>query len=79
MKINWPDGDGIAATVGKNIRRMRIERHMTQNDLAKAVDLRSAVTAVSRWERGENLPRPCNMRKLAIALGCDVRDLTKGE
>ena len=40
--------------IGKNIRRLRIERGMTQNELARALCVSSQ--AVSKWERGYSYP-----------------------
>ena len=45
---------GQALPVGRNIRRLRMERNMTQRELAW--HLRVSVQAVSKWERGYTYP-----------------------
>ncbi len=40
--------------LGKNIRRLRIGRGLTQSDLAKYLGV--SVQAVSKWERGYSYP-----------------------
>ena len=41
-------------TIGENIRRLRIERRMTQEQLAEILNVTNA--AVSKWERGDSFP-----------------------
>ncbi len=40
--------------LGRNIKRLRTERNMTQRQLA--YQLRVTVQAVSKWEQGRSLP-----------------------
>ena len=40
--------------IGKNIRRLRREKNMTQEELAE--NLNVSVSAVSQWETAANLP-----------------------
>ena len=56
----------------KRLRRLRLERAMTQRELCE----RSGVTQVTivRAERGEDT-RPSTLRKLAQALGVEPREL----
>lgn len=55
------------------IAKARIEKGLTQEQLAKAigVDQRD----LSRWELGAVTPRVGSLRKLARALGCSMDDL----
>lgn len=60
---------GIAVTIGRNIRRARTEKDMTQRQLAVAMDI--DVMAVSRWERAEHRPSDDNLLIVASVLGRD--------
>jgi len=57
------------------LRPLRLERAMTQADLAKAAGVTAGT--IVRLERGARPPYPTTIRKLAAALGVDVRVLTK--
>jgi len=61
------------ARVGANLARLRLDRDLTQEDLAKKAGL-SRVT-VGKAERGTTLPRAGTLRALAEALGARVADL----
>ena len=41
-------------TIGENIKRLRRERELTQEQLAEVLNV--SITAVSKWERGETMP-----------------------
>ncbi|MBR7082755.1 MAG: helix-turn-helix transcriptional regulator, partial [Clostridia bacterium] len=41
-------------TIGENIKRLRRERNVTQEQLAEVLNISTA--AVSKWERGETYP-----------------------
>jgi transcriptional regulator with XRE-family HTH domain len=58
--------------VGANIKRAREKRNLTQ--LALATLLRENQAQVSRWERGETMPRPQALMGLARALDVNVPD-----
>jgi transcriptional regulator with XRE-family HTH domain len=60
------ENDGFA----KRLRQARIERGMTQEELGDHIGLPH--TAVSRWERGEHLPRAKQTAALATVLGVSV-------
>ena len=55
------------------IRKIRIARGMTQEDLAKKLGL--SRTTVTFWELGVNNPRTNMIPALAKALKCDIADL----
>jgi transcriptional regulator with XRE-family HTH domain len=63
--------------IGKNLRRVREERLMTQQELAEAADLN--LSTVMRVENDRVEPRFSTIRKLARALDVDPRELTKRE
>jgi transcriptional regulator with XRE-family HTH domain len=61
--------------VGDNVRRLRDERALTQEELAEKVGI--TVAALSRIERNNAEPRPSTRRKLARALGVDAAELVE--
>ena len=63
--------------IGKNLRRVREERLMTQQEVATAADLN--LSTVMRIENDRVEPRFSTIRKLANALGVDARKLTRKE
>jgi transcriptional regulator with XRE-family HTH domain len=63
--------------IGKNLKRVREDRLMTQAELAKAADI--AVSGLVRIENDQVEPRFSTIRKLARALDVDHRELTKRE
>lgn len=60
----------LAATVGGRIRAARRSADLTQHELAVEIGTGDAMK-VSRWERGENLPSPEALVKLARIFGVD--------
>ena len=63
--------------IGKNLRRVREERLMTQQEVATAADLN--LSTVMRIENDRVEPRFSTIRKLAQALDVDARELTRKE
>lgn len=59
--------------LGAAIRRLRTQKGMTQQALAK--ELHVTDKAVSKWERGLSVPDICLFPNLAIVLGVSVGDL----
>ena len=59
-------------TIGERIRYFRIQKHMTQEVLAAALNI--SYQAVSKWERNESLPDILLAARLADVLGvtCDA-------
>lgn len=62
---------------GTLIAQARKERNMTQKELAE--ELRVSDRAVSKWERGLNLPNAELFEPLCGALGISVMELLRGE
>jgi transcriptional regulator with XRE-family HTH domain len=61
----------------ENLRRARIERFLSQRELARQAGLH-AITLV-RLEAGTTAPSTRSVRALAAALGVEPRDLTTPE
>lgn len=62
-------------TNDSTLARLRMERGLTQNQLAGMVGCYAK--DISRWETGERHPKVSALQKLAAALGCSVEDLLK--
>ena len=60
-------------TIGKNIRRLRLVKEMTQEELAERVGVTGQ--AVSRWERGECCPDITLLPGLANLFGVTTDEL----
>ena len=63
--------------IGRNLKRVREDRLMTQAEVAEAADI--AVSSLVRIENDQVEPRFSTIRKLAHALDVDHRELTKRE
>jgi transcriptional regulator with XRE-family HTH domain len=61
---------------GENVRQARLERGMSQADLAREAEL--AVTDVGRIERGQREVRLTTWMRLAHALGAGPDELLHG-
>ena len=59
--------------IGDNLKRQRIRRALTQEELAAKAGLTTA--SVARIERNETEPRMSTLRKLAKALNIDPAEL----
>lgn len=55
------------------ISRLRIERGLTQAQLAERIGCPQQT--VTRWETGCNVPSGRYLIKIAAALGCEIKDL----
>lgn len=55
----------------------RVEGDFLQKDLAERAGI--AVGTLNRIEAGRAQPRATTIRKLALALGCDITDITYAE
>lgn len=62
---------------GSLIRRLRIERKLTQKQLADSLSVTDK--AVSKWERGYGAPDPAYLAPLAEVLGISTEALLKGD
>ncbi|MGN1193868.1 MAG: helix-turn-helix domain-containing protein [Acutalibacteraceae bacterium] len=59
--------------LGQNIRKCRLKKYMTQEQLAETVDL--SVSYIGMIERDEKVPRLETFVKIANALGCSADEL----
>ncbi len=59
-----------------NIRAKRIEKNMTQAEIAAQIGVNQ--NTVSQWETGERMPRAVMIIQLAKILDCTVDELLKG-
>lgn len=64
------------SSVARNIRRLRISHHMTQEDLAGKMYVTRQ--AVSNWETGKNQPDTDTLIALAEVFGTDANELIYG-
>lgn len=62
--------------IGPFIRQLRKDRHMTQKELARRLNVTDK--AVSKWELGASLPDVALLLPLAEALGVSVTELLGG-
>ena len=62
-------------TIAENIKRLRENKSMTQEDLA--AELGITASAVSLWESGKRSMNVKQADKLASALGVTLNDLMK--
>ncbi len=60
-------------TNGSPLARLRMERGLTQGQLAELAGVPHQ--HISRWERGERNPGTKSLLKLAAALKCSLEDL----
>jgi transcriptional regulator with XRE-family HTH domain len=59
--------------IGDNLKRQRVRKALTQEELARKAGLTTA--SVARIERNETEPRMSTLRKLAKSLDIDPADL----
>lgn len=59
--------------IGANIRRARVRRHLTQDDLAQAVH--TTRQTISNYETGRSRPDVETLQRLADALGVELTEL----
>jgi transcriptional regulator with XRE-family HTH domain len=59
--------------IGDNLKRQRVRKALTQEELARKARLTTA--SVARIERNETEPRMSTLRKLAKALDIDPAEL----
>lgn len=62
-------GNWNAVRFGEELRRWRTARDMNQSDVARLVG--AARNTVSRWEVGDFLPGPVQLRRLEEVMGAD--------
>ena len=64
------------ASVAKHIRRLRVAKHLTQEELAEKLFVTRQ--AVSAWETGKSLPDVETLERIAAALEVDVTEVIYG-
>ena len=64
-------------SIGKMIYQLRRKKGMTQNDLAKKMNVSDK--AVSKWERNLSYPDISSIPKLAEILGTTVEELLNAQ
>ncbi len=67
--------DESAKKLGKNMKRIRLEKGMTQGDICRKLGLDRAY--ISNLESGNKNPTLATIEKLAKALGVLASDLVK--
>jgi transcriptional regulator with XRE-family HTH domain len=63
--------------IGRSVREQRVQRFMTQEDLARAAGI--SLRQLVRIERNEVEPRFATIRKLAGAFGVEPSELVDAE
>lgn len=58
--------------IGLNIARLRKAKGLSQNDLGAIIDMEN--TNLSAIENGRQNPTALTLKKIADALGCEVKD-----
>ena len=59
--------------IGKSIKQKRLEKGMTQSQLAKSIGVTHA--SISFWENNVNIPNVLDCWKMADALGITIDEL----
>jgi transcriptional regulator with XRE-family HTH domain len=65
--------EDVRKQVGNNIRKVREDKKISQEDLALRSDVHR--TYISQVERGETNITILTLQRIAIALGIDIKDL----
>lgn len=63
--------------IGEFITKCRKDKKLTQEQLAEKINV--SINAVSKWERGLNLPDISNMQDLCNILGITINELLEGK
>ena len=66
----------MSSTIGRNIRRLRVEKGMTQEQLAQSLHVTRQ--AVSLWETGKTLPDIQMLQNIGTLFGRDLQSLVDG-
>jgi len=67
--------DKISEQLGKNMKRIRAKKNMSQGDIARALEVDRGY--VSNIENGKKNPTIATIQKLANALGVSADELLK--
>ena len=71
------NGQGIKATLGKNIKFFRFRKEYSQAALAEKANI--SITFLSNIERGLKYPKPEILSKIAASLDVEVHELFKAD
>jgi transcriptional regulator with XRE-family HTH domain len=63
----------LVKALGARIRELRLQREMSQEDLANEADI--PLSQIGRIERGENNPTISSLYVIAVALNVDLKQL----
>ncbi len=74
---NQEKGDTMENNIGKNIKKLREVRHVTQEQLAQAINI--SFQAVSKWENGATVPDTLTLPAIAAYFDVSIDDLFKPE
>jgi transcriptional regulator with XRE-family HTH domain len=66
----------VPRTVADNLRELRRELDLRQEDVAALAGVRQA--QYSKWETGFAVPKPASLLRLALAFGVNVDRLVSG-
>jgi transcriptional regulator with XRE-family HTH domain len=69
------DLDKVLPALGQTIKRVRVEKGMTQEELAQRVDVHE--TYISLIERGQRNPRWGVVRRISKTLGVPLPELAR--
>jgi len=72
-----PKRDPDATVIGENIRRLRIERHWTQGELASQLNVRKS--QIGNYEGGWSYPSVPVLKKLSEVFGVSIDSLVYGD
>ena len=67
--------DKISAQLGKNMKRIRAKKKMSQGDISRALEVDRGY--ISNIENGKKNPTIATIQKLANALGVSADELLK--
>lgn len=62
-------------SVGGNIKKFRLEQNLTQEELAKKLNVSRPL--ITQFERGTRTPTILLSNEIATVLGCKIQDLLK--
>ena len=63
--------------IGKYIKKLRIDNHFTQKDLADKLGV--TYQAVSKWENGKNIPDISVLKEMSNLFNVEISEILNGE
>ncbi|ENZ5668345.1 MULTISPECIES: helix-turn-helix domain-containing protein [Enterococcus] len=61
--------------IGRNIKNIRLDRGMTQEEFSKLFDPSPGTSVISKWERGATVPSPQRLKRLAEIAETTVEEI----